>query len=171
MIFRQYFNVKTAIDGLAAGGMQASRVCRGRVFGATACLVCRPQAHLATPVSYGRGDAPRSWTSIIVWHEWEFIAPAAPRPARRPSAKISSVQLVPRRQSEVSAGRCPRWMTPGTRRACPKNRTLRPRAHRPWFEIQLPRCADDARRRDLWSPGRGRSGLQPAAGNILLVPF
>ena len=33
--------------------MHASRVCRGRVFGITARLVCRPQAHLATSAPRG----------------------------------------------------------------------------------------------------------------------
>jgi len=52
-IFRRYLPVQTAADGLAAGGMHASRVCRGRVFGTTARLVCRPQAHLATSAPRG----------------------------------------------------------------------------------------------------------------------
>jgi hypothetical protein len=52
-IFRRYFPVQTAADGLAAGGMHASRVCRGRVFGTTARLVCRPQAHLVTSAPRG----------------------------------------------------------------------------------------------------------------------
>jgi hypothetical protein len=52
-IFRRYFPVQPAADGLAAGGMHASRVCRGRVFGTTARLVCRPQAHLATSAPRG----------------------------------------------------------------------------------------------------------------------
>jgi len=54
-IFRRFFPVQIAADGLAAGGMHASRVCRGRVFGTTARLVCRPQAHLAP--SFPRGLA------------------------------------------------------------------------------------------------------------------
>src|ERR1700704_1102947 len=37
-IFRRYFYVATAADGLCAGGLHAGPGCRGRVFGTTACL-------------------------------------------------------------------------------------------------------------------------------------
>ena len=81
-IFRRYFPVQTAADGLAAGGMHASRVCRGRVFGTTARLVCRLQAHLATsaPVVFAIEirKAPRRLRRRLLWRDGAYRSGGAP---------------------------------------------------------------------------------------------
>jgi hypothetical protein len=83
-IFRRYFPVQTAADGLAAGGMHASRVCRGRVFGTTARLVCRPRAHLATSAAWSLQLKSESAATFAARDRrlegWGLTAPAAPRP-------------------------------------------------------------------------------------------
>lgn len=80
--------------------------------------------------------------------------------------QIPPLELVKRSQRRLMS-----LDDPAPRRASEKNPLRRPRTHRPCLETQRPGCGVAVRHRGRWSRARGRAGLQPAAGNTLLVPF